>query len=188
MNVQPLDVTREQASAMLLEYKAHRNTYDKRDWEIERIYRTIAHGKTVISVQDAIVKAGTDALARPLLAICRADSIHCTFQISNPVANYTPSEQKHCGPVSGKVSIDWPTFPPHRWWFLEAQLPRIPPQHRPPADKLANYHILWEADWTDIPHDPYLLRRIGKDAWLVLAAWNLTSVEMNVLRAHNRTT
>jgi len=57
----------------------------------------------------------------------------------------------------------------------------MPPQFRPPAAELKNYHVLWEADWTAIPRDPMLLRRIGKDAWVVLAAWDLTDIEMNVL-------
>ena len=33
----------------------------------------------------------------------------------------------------------------------------------------SGYHLLWEADWTAIPRDPYLLKRIGRDAWVVLA-------------------
>ena len=44
MNVQSLSVTPEAAVAALREYKAHRNVYDARDWEIERIYRQIAKG------------------------------------------------------------------------------------------------------------------------------------------------
>jgi hypothetical protein len=63
-----------------------------------------------------------------------------------------------------------------------AQLPLIP-AHLRPQRGLANYHILWEAEWEPLPpRDPYLLRRIGKaDLWLVVAHWDLTEVERAAL-------
>lgn len=63
-------------------------------------------------------------------------------------------------------------------------MPRIPPQHRPAAKHLSGYHILFEADWRSIPADPYLLKKIGKDAWAVVAAWDLTEVELLVMRSN----
>ena len=70
-------------------------------------------------------------------------------------------------------------------WNLRAIVPLVPPEVLPRANcDLSKRVILWEADWTAIPRDPYLLKRIGKDAWLVVAAWDLTDVEMSVLRAH----
>jgi hypothetical protein len=37
---------------------------------------------------------------------------------------------------------------------------------------------LWEAEWRRVaPRDPYLLRHVGGDIWVVLAAWDLTEVE-----------
>jgi len=73
MNTVVFQVSPAVAAAALIEYKKHRSAYDKRDWEIERIYRHIAKGKTVISVADSIRAAGCDALGRPRLAIMRAD-------------------------------------------------------------------------------------------------------------------
>jgi hypothetical protein len=181
MNVQPLSVTREQATAALREYKAHRNVYDKRDWEIERIYRQIARGKTVISAFDAIRRAGIDAQGRPRLALCEADATHCLCERNrNEVIFGRPSGVWRWQAVR-KIRIPWTGF--QSATSLRAALPRIPPQYRPVASALSNYHILWEADWQDIPRDPYLLRRIGKDAWVVLAAWELTDVELSALRA-----
>jgi hypothetical protein len=95
-------------------------------------------------------------------------------------------------------SYDWRagtfTFPPDTFpWGWDrkarvhrsdhkAQLPIIP-LHLRPRRGLANYHILWEAEWEPIPpRDPYLLRRIGKaDLWLVVAHWDLTEVERAAL-------
>ena len=59
----------------------------------------------------------------------------------------------------------------------------IIPVHLRPKRGLANYHVLWEAEWERVvPRDPYLLRRIGKaDLWLVVAHWELSPVEMAAL-------
>lgn len=184
MNVQPLGVTQEAAAAALATYKAHRSTYDKRDWEIERIYRQIAKGKTVISVHDAIRRAGVDELGRPRLAIMRADQSHCECRVGD-FETITITNQHRSTAQEWHFEIMWPGRPRAAWSRYQGMLPRIPPQHRPPVKALGNYHILWEADWTLAPPaDPYLLKRIGKDAWVVLAAWDLTEVELSVLRSH----
>lgn len=179
MNVQPLNVTKDQARVALREYKQHRNVYDKRDWEIERIYRQIAKGKTVISVHDAIQRAGFDDNNRPHLAISRADDQECFCSVSTDEVIYSQTRWHS----RRATRIVWPGAKSGRWDLI-AKVPRIPPQYRPSLADLPKYHILWEADWKEIPRDPYLLRRIGKDAWVVLAAWDLTDVEMAVLRAH----
>lgn len=183
MNVQKLSTTSFQAMTALREYKQHRDVYDKRDWEIERIYRQIAKGKTVISVNDAIRNAGLDEQFRPRLAIMRADQTVCECDTweSDLVTFKNVYNSKA---AEWYFQVPWSGRPKVRFERHTARLPRIPPQHRPAAGTLSNYHILWEADWTDLPHDPYLLKRIGKDAWVVLACWNLSEVEMSVLRAH----
>lgn len=184
MNVQSLGVSPEAAQIAILEYKRHRSVYDKRDREIERIYRQIAKGKTVISVHDAIRRAGVDDLGRPRLAIMRADQERVRCEPSGDEIRFTTINRVRAN--DRRFVINWPGRPQVRnsWWSAQSLLPRIPPQYRPSVSTLAKYHILWEADWTAIPRDPYLLKRIGKDAWVVLAAWDLTDVEMSVLRAH----
>jgi hypothetical protein len=183
MNIEQLGVTQEQAREALLEYKRHRSVYDSRDWEIERIYRQIAKGRTVISAGDAIRKAGIDELGRPRLALMRADQ---EFAVCNAwwSEKVVFSAFGHSRAADLNVTVSWPNRPRTCNASLQAALPRIPPQHRPAQSELSKYHTLWEADWTDLPHDPMLLKRIGKDAWIVLAAWDLTDVEMSVLRAH----
>lgn len=180
MNVQEMAVSQEAALAALREYRQHRNVYDARDWEIERIYRQIAKGKTVISVASAIRGAGLDELNRPRLAFGRADDESCRCSVESGRVVFSRPRTN-----LGKLVIDWPgvTYKSTSSW-ISAVTPRIPPQHRPASGQLSKYHILWEADWKQIPRDPYLLKRIGKDAFVVLAAWDLTDVELSVLRAH----
>jgi hypothetical protein len=182
MEVQHLNVSQQQAFAALKVYKEHRNVYDKRDWEIERIYRAIAKGKMVISVVDAIRRGGLDALGRPKLAVSRADepSVRCDV-MTNSMVRFLPRSANRW-----IIEVPWPGIqqPQRAGWWMHAQIPRVPPQFRPPEKALKSYHILWEADWVELPRDPMLLKRIGKDAWVVLAAWDLTDVEISVLRAH----
>jgi hypothetical protein len=177
VNASILNVSAQDASAALREYRVHRNTYDERDWEIEKIYRAIARGKKVISVVDSIVNAGADDAKRPKLAIARANATSCRCNRDRDLVRFTPDASWRT-----TVRVPWPGM--LNASSLRVIVPRIPPQHRPAAKSLAAYHILWEADWQEIPRDPMLLRRIGKDAWVVLAAWDLTDVEMNVLRAY----
>ena len=66
-------------------------------------------------------------------------------------------------------------------------MPLVPIDLRPKRG-LANYHILWEAIWQNVPPvDPLLLRRVGPgDLWIVVAAWDLTEVEQAALAARVR--
>ena len=184
MNVATLNVSKEDAAKALLNYKQHRGSYDKADWEIERIYRQIAKGNKVISANDAIRAGGIDEAGRPRLAIMRADQtiVQCSAWSSQQV---TFKNVNHSRAAEWYFEIPWPNRARTSSASLVAQLPRIPPQHRP-AKALSDYHLLWEASWEDLPVDPMLLKRIGKDAWIVLAAWELTEVELSVLRAHER--
>jgi hypothetical protein len=56
------------------------------------------------------------------------------------------------------------------------------PLHLRPRAALTRYHIRWQAECARIPpKDPYLLRRIRADMWLVCAMWDLTDVERAAL-------
>ena len=181
MNVPSMNVSRESAAIALREYKQHRATHDDRDWEIERIYRAIARGKTVISVTQALRSAGFDELNRPRLAFGEASAPECWCVVRKGNVTFARGLRYERG---HKLDVVWPEAV-YTAGVLCAKTPRIPPQHRPDEKHLAQYHMLWEADWSEIPRDPYLLKRIGKDAWIVLAAWDLTDVEIAVLRAHS---
>jgi hypothetical protein len=191
MKVEALtQVDREQARELWQKYQTHRAYQSPHDAEIAAIYKRIAQGKTVIRALESIRAAGMNEKGLPKLAIARADTALCYFhtrgrdevQFSNDRWwNHRP----RVALKSKTIPMAWPgvTSPPGTH---EAQVPLVP-VHMRPKRGLANYHILWEAEWTKrYPVDPYLLRRFGGDAWLVVAAWDLTDVERAVMGSRLR--
>ncbi len=74
-----------------------------------------------------------------------------------------------------------------------ACVPFVPPAHRPRLRRLSGLHLLWEANWSaeidrqpTPPEDPALLKHIGGDLFIVLDTWDLTDLEMAVLRSGSR--
>lgn len=58
----------------------------------------------------------------------------------------------------------------------------------PVGTRDASCHILWEVEvWSDTrlgpqaDRDPYLLRYLGGDLWMVLGEWDLTDLERAVM-------
>lgn len=185
METTRIDMDPAKARELYRAYKAHRHYSEPIDWEVQRTYQLLAQGKLVIKALESIVAAGVDAQGRPKLAITRADAKAIRAGIDSRHRVWMLPE----GPLS-----DWDgRLQGQRFNFvipgakassgLQAIVPTIPLFLRPKRG-LANYHILWEADWQEVPHDPMLLRRIGKgDLWLVCAHWDLTDVERAALQS-----
>jgi hypothetical protein len=189
-----------EAATMKVDYLAARTAYEayraavkekratKDDETLFRAYRAMMRGRAVVDVGLAIANAGYELYenrALPKLAIGRADwdFVHCSrprthFRFSSRQGNWGRRPK-------GEVDVLMPAAPNING-DGKAQLPLIPPQHRPGGD-LSRYHILFEATWQRTPPDPdpLLLERIGTDGLLfvVLAAWDLTPLEQAVLRA-----
>lgn len=162
------------------------------------IYRKLKMGRKVISLRDTFARAGCNRLGQPALAIARADAKRVVFipDATNP--NGTVLSCFACDdsalrnglvyrrdrqPKSQRFFVPrhtWPGLADQRR-VLRAIVPTIPPRYRP--DRPQKYHILWEADWEAAPVDPLLLKRIAGDFFVVLAQWNLTTVERAVLNA-----
>jgi hypothetical protein len=178
MKVEELKFDPENAREMWRKYQEHRAYQSPHDAEIAAIYKRIAQGKTVIRALESIRAAGLNAEGFPKLAICRADMTICTWR---PAANRCTFGESWPRNKSRKtVRMDWPGLSSTKW-NAEAVVPLIP-VHLRPRRGIENYHILWEAEWTKrYPVDPFLLRRFGGDAWLVVAAWDLTDVERAVM-------
>ena len=192
MDVQKITVDRKEARELYQKYKAHVHYSQPIDREIQRTYQLIAQGRVVIRALESIKAAGLyedgPNKGLPKLAIARATANECYFHANeNGAAVFnTTNEWGTDHWVRRKITFPAGSFPTikerSRWHAAKAQLP-IVPVHLRPKRGIANYHVLWEAEWTRIPpRDPLLLRRIGKgDMWLVVAAWDLTEVERAAL-------
>ncbi len=185
MKVEALtQVDAKQARELWQRYQTHKHYQTPADAEIAAIYKRIAQGKTVIRALESIRVAGLNEQGCPKLAIARADMTSCFWV---PQAQRCTFGERWPRARSRKtLTMEWPQLNDLRRGFqdryhYEAIVPIIP-VHLRPKRGLQNYHILWEAEWTQrYPVDPYLLRRFGGDAWLVVAAWDLTDVERAVM-------
>jgi len=177
MNVEKLQMDKDHARDLYRAYQESRGHMTADDRAIAAIYKRLAAGKLIIRALASITAAGLDAAGLPKLAIMRADK--------RKVVGYTMQDQVHFR------TEGW-----HRAKDLNFRLPMpgmrsstanaiadVPliPVHLRPRTAIEKYHVLWEADWNHYPTDPYLLRRFGADAWLVVAAWDLTPVERAVM-------
>jgi hypothetical protein len=167
MNVERIVVDKKQARELYREYKAHAAYGDKMDKEIRRAYQLIAQGRMVIKALESIKAAGLNADGWPKLALANATikSVECEMSRDGRVEFAKPgwgsSRDK-------KNTFRWPAGAftrqtPMKEWreTARAMVPMIPLKLRP-TEALANYHILWEAEWRPVPPvDPMLLRRIG---------------------------
>jgi hypothetical protein len=193
MNVETIAVDRGEALRMWQKYQTHKHNENRIDAEIERTYKLIAEGKILIDALAAIVNAGVNEAGQPKLAIGRADQkwTFCHLRYDGGAVMFAGDVDRHgqhpyprpnmASTLRYEFKAD--TFPRlERSRELQALVPHIPPEIRPRRG-LANYHVLFEAEWRKaVPVDPMLLRRVGKsDLWIVLGAWELTAVERAVL-------
>jgi hypothetical protein len=195
MDTEKIYLDRAEAETLYRKYKEHANYSSPIDWECQRAYQLLAKGKLVIKALESVVAAGLNEASLPKLALAGATAKACFLKrringsaTMRSTDNWrTKSNSLHFANASFRFPADsfpwgWDRKSRVCWSNHKAQLPLIP-VHLRPKRGLANYHVLWEAEWQPIPpRDPYLLRRIGKaDLWLVVAHWDLTEVERAVL-------
>jgi hypothetical protein len=182
MKVEALQqIDRGQARELWQKYQSHVHRQTPADAEIAAIYKRIAQGKTVIRALESIKAAGLNEQGMPRLAIGRADMFKVFWRTHHGYGRFQEERWSRNNAARSKnIQVEWPEITvQHREG--EAIVPLVP-IHMRPKRGLQNYHILWEAEWSKTyPADPYLLRRFGGDAWLVVAAWDLTDVERAVM-------
>lgn len=180
MQVRKIEVDRHEARERWRDYRRHLYWSQPMDEEIARIYKQIAMGRTVIRAIESIRTAGLGADSRPKLAIARAHEREIRWISGHDVGLFRPDAWSQHQTRGREIRVPWPGVRPSMP-DGKALVPMVP-IHLRPKRALENYWILWEADWQAVPVDPMLLRRLGRgDAWLVLAAWDLTDVERAVL-------
>lgn len=181
----------------------------KRLTELDRramdVLKKVELGRTLLNVQLAMRSSGQDAQGRPKLAIANAAAKWCFFsrdegvrrdedgQWSHPISRFYSCFDNNPGWLSERTKRL--TGRNNRFTFLRNMFPialpknsrppraRVPtvPLHLRPRGDLGSYAILWEAEWESMPIDPFLLRRVTADWFVVVAHWDLTPLERMVM-------
>ena len=194
METQHVIMGRAEARDLYRKYKEHKHYSTPVDREVMRAYQLLAQGRPVIKALESIRVAGLNDQGWPELAIAPATAkqVECSLRDNGALAfdaresrSFRTVNEQHL--IAERCYFSFPagSFPRGErrgWWSARAIVPIVPVEHRP-ARGLANYHVLWEAEWSRTPpRDPFLLRRIGKaDLWVVLAMWELSEVERAAL-------
>jgi hypothetical protein len=198
MHVETITMDRDIARQKFEQYRAAvRRRADATDRILMRTYKQLAEGRSIINLVDVMKEAGVDELHRPSFAIARADAAHVWFTKTSQYLRFST----YAGPAEYRAKRHNIEFSPNLWpecsnqcyiinphikhpRRLRAMVPLIPP-HLRPSNALSNYHILWDVKgaWEEVPpRDPFLLKRIEGDLYAVLAVWDLTDLEMQVLK------
>lgn len=189
MNTAVISVPRSVAIERLAEYKrslAARRSAD--DADVARAFREVLRGHTLINLPDTIDRAGVDSNGRPRVAIAQADWEEVFVSQRNGLFLFHPSRWLYSSQQALAGRQVTPARIRVRGSLAEgsrgvatARVPEIP-AHLKPTDP-RKYHVLWEANWTTAPDpDPMLIRWIGGEVWVVTSAWELTPLEVAILR------
>lgn len=166
--------------------------------DLKKVYHALKKGYKVIDIFKAFEDTGT-LNDNPKLAISRADMRQVFFTKAvgggGRFSDVNDSWKEKVDDVNipgGLMRSDWPLNNLEQGisnWNIKdrtvaTNVPMIP-AHLMPEGKLDNYYILFEVDeWNPIAavDDPYLLRRINANTFIVLAEWDVTPVEKIVMR------
>src|SRR3972149_4096899 len=167
--------------------------------DLKKVYHALSQGKKVIDIFEAFKKTGVNEAGEPKLAISLASNRQVFFHKETGGAGMFSGEDWNWAGKVADVRLPAETFP--EWAREQSErafrgiarrrvVTNVPlvPAHLLPEGKLDNYYLLWEAsEWTEAKSsakaaDPFLLRRINTNTFVVLAEWDLTEVEQIVMR------
>jgi hypothetical protein len=177
--------------------------------DLKSTYFHLSQGRKVIDIFEVMKKSGVRENGDPFLGIARADWKKVYFH-KLPMGSgvFTKNESTWRDFSADSVELPSTTF---KTWELEplaedadewaknhrritrsklqAKAPLVP-AHILPNGSLENYYILFEVpegQWSEIllppvGADPFLLKRINANAFVVLAEWDVTPIEQAIMR------
>lgn len=184
----------------LYKVRVEKKELEKEDEKLKEAYRELSKNNLVVNVHTAISRAGLNDKRLPKLAICRADARRCFLRVTRTnganLVRFGASSNFYNAKAGTIVDVRIPSDmynTLNNWdWRnknnfpnverVSAHVPIVPPEHRP--KELKDYYIMWEAVWDlTAPIDPFLLRKVNDDFYVVVAQWDLTELERTVLEA-----
>ena len=161
--------------------------------DLKKVYYALKNGKKVIDIFEAFKITGVNENNEPKLAIAPANLKTAYFFKDPGGAGRFAITRPGWDRSNKDVELPGNTFGEH--WVVDANknitnqelqtnIPLVP-AHLLPQGSLECYYLLWEVDeWKTIAKavDPFLLKRINLNTFIVLAEWDLTEVEQIVMR------
>lgn len=200
MEIETITMDREEASERLVAYRRHlegrhcQNIAEEYRGALAG-YEALANGTPLINLQDAIRSGGFDEKMRPNLAVARADRKEVHFHWgtgwNSPWGTARFDTGRGSGAATLLIEVDMSDGPDGLRSDGYAIVPMSPPEAINAiggGSNLRKHVILWEVEeWADrrisvMPdRDPLLLRLINGDLYAVMAQWDLTELERQVM-------
>lgn len=157
-------------------------------------------GRALINIFEVMKKAGLNEKNEPTLAISRADIHQVIFKKRDTGSGTFEMEEgwnrkgfnTDVELPQEVFNVQWPRETKSdgsqdRWRIdkerIKAKVPIIPAELMPEGD-LKNFYVLWEVqEWSELPEpkDPFLLKRISQNMFVILGAWDLTELEIAIM-------
>jgi hypothetical protein len=181
-------VKKERATREYLKYlKLCKTRKDQQFEDLKKLYYQLSKGKKIIDIFEAFKFAGLNEKEEPRLAIARANLKEISFKkLGNGSGEFRESTWNY---NKSDVHLPEGIFPNFKlkegstWDIKEPQtlktkIPIICGKNIPSKEDLKNYFVLWEVEKWDIPpKDPFLLKRVTKNLFIIIDKWNLTKLE-----------
>jgi len=168
--------------------------------ELKNLYRHLSEGAKVIDIYEAMKQAGVNENGEPKLGIAPASWKKVFFKKQFLGAGvfcegrWQEGKSEAVALPSGTFK-EWKSVPAPAEWdkdrvkiereMIETKVPLVPAVLLPESKSMNGYYILFEVgEWNEVPvaKDPYLLKRINANAFVVLGKWDITEVELAVMR------
>jgi hypothetical protein len=188
VNVSTITMPKEQATAKLRAYQEQLRRRADAEYEAaEAGYAALAAGTPLLNLTEAFAQTGLGQDGRPKLAIARADRRQVTVTVRPRALVFNSLRRSSYGYNGSLVITIHGPGANQTWKSGHALVPMVPADVRPNAN-LRDYFILWEVEeWSDRPllaqpdRDPYLLKHLAGDLYVVVAEWDLTELERAIM-------
>lgn len=196
MDIETFGASKEEAKKLWKDYveACKKNPKDKFLQDMKNVYNQLRQGRKVVDMNTVFQRSGLTFNSEPRLAIALASEkkVTCIYQkdgtvkfLNTHAQSWDTSAHKQDVVIKGI----FPEIPKDKLRQFQSELtletivPKIPASIRPEGN-LENYYVLWEVDEWKLapPKDPYLLRRINNNIFVVVAGWDLSELERAVMR------
>lgn len=165
---------------------------------IRTVHNALEEGRVLVDLENILLSRGERlndrfSAAFPRLAIAHLDAerSYCRVYRNGTVEFRDGRKQRNVFYEFGSSTYAWSPYDSDiRWTQRYAVTPTLPPEFENRLDKKSRDHLLvWEATWYQhsqsrppVTLDPALLEHVAGSLYAVEAVWDLTPVEVAILK------